>query len=75
MSFESKIEKFAELTVKTGLNIQKGQLLLINASVEHVPQVRKLVEAAYKAGAGEVIVNWADPICGKMTMVGVSRLR
>ncbi|MBR4571066.1 MAG: aminopeptidase [Candidatus Riflebacteria bacterium] len=69
MSFESKIEKFAELTVKTGLNIQKGQLVIINASVEHVPQIRTFVEAAYNAGAGEVIVNWADPICGLMTML------
>ena len=61
MSFLTKIEKFAEVTVKTGLNIQKNQLVLINASVEHVDYVRTFVEAAYNAGAGEVIVNWADP--------------
>lgn len=69
MSFETKLEKYAEITVKTGLNVQKGQLVLINGSVEHVDCIRRLVEKAYKAGAGEVIVNWSDPICGKMTML------
>ena len=69
MSFEKKLEKYAKIAFTTGLNVQKGQLVLIDANVEHVEYVRKLVEAAYNAGAGEVIVNWSDPICGKLTLV------
>lgn len=66
MSFETKIEKYAKLAVVTGVNIQKGQLLVINASVDCAWYVRKVVKAAYEAGAGEVCVQWNDGIVNKM---------
>lgn len=72
MSFESKFEKYAEIAVKVGANVQPGQLLLINGEVQHAEYIRKIVAAAYKAGAGEVIVNWSDPLTEKMTLVNAS---
>ena len=66
MSFESKIEKYAKLAVVTGVNIQKGQLLVINASVDCAWYVRKVVKAAYEAGAGEVVVQWNDAMTDKL---------
>lgn len=62
---EKKIEKYVELAVKIGINLQQGQILVINSPVETADFTRKIVEAAYKNGAKEVIVHWNDEICGK----------
>ncbi|MEF9967829.1 MAG: aminopeptidase, partial [Longicatena sp.] len=48
---DSRLRKYAELAVKQGVNIQKGQLLVINAPVDTVEFVRLCVDEAYKAGA------------------------
>ncbi len=60
MSFADKIKKYARLAVKTGVNIQPGQLLVIQADVDCAWYVRKVVEAAYEAGAGDVEVVYND---------------
>jgi len=36
MTFEEKLAQFAELAVKVGTNIQKGQTLLINTTVDTI---------------------------------------
>lgn len=61
MTFEEKLEQFAELAVKVGVNIQKGQYLLINTSTDTLEFTRKVVKKAYEAGAGRVQVNLTDP--------------
>ena len=48
---EIKLRKYAELAVKKGINIQKGQPLTISAPIETAYFTRLLVEEAYKAGA------------------------
>lgn len=62
---KSLLEKYAELTIKVGVNLQKNQLLVINASVEVAPLVRLIVKEAYKVGASDVLVRWNDQIVGK----------
>lgn len=59
-TFEEKLQKYAELAVKNGINIQKGQTLIITAPVSAVDFVRKLTESAYKAGAKHVYFDWDD---------------
>lgn len=59
MNFE-RLKKYAELTVKIGVNIQKGQILLINSPVECLDLTRLLVESAYQAGASYVMIRWSD---------------
>ncbi|MDI7742608.1 aminopeptidase [Lysinibacillus fusiformis] len=61
MTFEEKLEQFAELAVKIGVNIQKGQYLLINTSTDTLEFTRIVVKKAYEAGAGRVQVNLTDP--------------
>ena len=58
---EQKIDKLAELAVKTGVSLQKGQDLLLTSPVEALPLVRKVVEHAYKAGANLVTPLFSDP--------------
>ena len=57
----NKLDKLAYLSIKKGVNIQPGQDLLITASIESLPLVRKLVDYAYKEGAGVVTPILTDP--------------
>jgi aminopeptidase len=51
LPFEQKLDRFAKLAVHVGLNLQPGQELLISATTEMLPLVRRITEHAYKAGA------------------------
>lgn len=53
-------QKYAELLIKTGLNVQKDQTVIIRGNVESVDFIRTLTEEAYKAGAKHVIVEYSD---------------
>ena len=56
------MEKYANLTVKTGINLQKGQTLVISSPIECAPFARAISQAAYEAGARDVIMNWKDEL-------------
>lgn len=60
------LQKYARLAVRSGANVQKGQLMVLAASVECYNFARLCMEEAYKAGAGEVQVNWSDEQCGRL---------
>ena len=53
------MKKYANLLIKQGVNIKKGQELVIVADVEAAPFVALLTAEAYRAGASEVRVDWA----------------
>lgn len=58
--FMENLNKYAELTIKIGINLKKEQKLLINAPVNSAEFVRLLAENAYAAGAKDVLVEWSD---------------
>ncbi|MDD4213163.1 MAG: aminopeptidase [Bacilli bacterium] len=60
-----KLQKYASLVVKVGVNVQPKQLLVINSPVDCAPFTRLLVEEGYKAGAKNVMVRWSDDINNK----------
>ena len=60
LSFEEKLDRFAKVAVHVGLNLQPGQELLISASIEMLPLVRRITEHAYKAGALLVTTFYGD---------------
>jgi aminopeptidase len=60
LSFDKQLQTYADLVIKVGVNLQKGQTLWINAAVEEPELTRRVVEAAYKAGAYYVNVIWLD---------------
>ncbi|WP_421695609.1 aminopeptidase [Aestuariivirga sp.] len=60
MTHEKLLDSYAELAVRTGLNIQAGQQLLITAPLDAVTLVRRITEHAYKAGASLVTTIYAD---------------
>ena len=59
--FDTLLEKYAELAVKIGLNLQPGQRLFIWAQqLEVAPLVREVAKAAYQNGSKLVSVLWND---------------
>lgn len=55
-----KLEKLAEVAVKVGLQLQRGQDLVITAPVAALPLVRLVTKHAYMAGAGLVTTFYSD---------------
>ena len=53
------LKKYADLLVRCGLNVQKGQEVMIFADLDQPEFVQMVVEAAYKAKAKKVIVEWS----------------
>ncbi|WP_047983850.1 aminopeptidase [Ornithinibacillus californiensis] len=53
-------EKYAELALRTGVNLQKGQALMINAPLEGLDFTKLVVRKAYELGAKDVHINWVD---------------
>ncbi|MBQ2658955.1 MAG: aminopeptidase [Erysipelotrichaceae bacterium] len=66
MVTEKMYDKLAELVVKKGVNVQKDQPVVINASVRDADFVKKVVKNAYEAGAKFVSVEWRDSDITKM---------
>ncbi|UQZ37038.1 aminopeptidase [Paenibacillus sp. PK3_47] len=58
--FEAKLNKYADLAVEIGVNVQQGQTLVISAPISAAEFVRKITAKAYAIGASLVKVNWSD---------------
>ncbi len=56
----AKLDALAETAVKVGLNLRRGQDLFLTAPVTALPLVRRIVEHAYRAGAGLVTPLLSD---------------
>ena len=63
---EILLEKYADLIVKTGVNLQKGQTLVISTPIECASFARMIAEVAYLAGARDVVMNWKDELFSKI---------
>lgn len=59
-NFNELLKKYADIAINIGVNIQKDQILYINAPIESNEFVRALSKSAYDAGARDVMVNWND---------------
>jgi aminopeptidase len=58
---DERLERYAELAVRVGANVQAGQLVFVYGwDVTHAPLVRAIVRAAYAAGARYVDVTYGD---------------
>lgn len=59
-NFEEKLMEYARLLVEVGMNVRPGQTPRIAGPVECAPLIRRCAEAAYDAGARDVLVEWSD---------------
>ncbi|HLO11784.1 MAG TPA: aminopeptidase, partial [Pseudoneobacillus sp.] len=60
------LEQYARLIVKTGVNIQKDQTLVIFSPIEVAPFTRLVAQCAYDEGAKDVVVRWEDENLSKI---------
>jgi len=57
---DDRLERYAELAVRVGANVQPGQQVFVHPMVEHADLGRALVRQAYEAGAEYVHVLYRD---------------
>ena len=60
MTLEEMKRKYAYTLARVGLNVQKGQTVLVEASVAGHAFVPIFAEECYKLGAGNVVVHYLD---------------
>jgi len=58
MMKKSILKQYARLIATTGVNVQKGQPVVIRAQLDQPEFVKTLVNECYQAGAAEVAVDW-----------------
>ena len=55
---KTTLRAYAQLIVRCGVNVQKGQEVMVYADLDQPEFVQMVVEEAYKAKASKVIVEW-----------------
>lgn len=66
MDREEKFREYAALLIQVGLNVQKGQTLVISSPVECAWFARMCAAEGYDAGCREVVMNWGDDALTRM---------
>ncbi len=56
---KSVLKKYAELIAKTGINVQKGQDVVIRCDLDQPEFVKMVTEYCYKFGARKVTIEWS----------------
>ncbi len=54
-----QLRRYAKLLARTGVNVKKGQWVVVEAYLDQPEFVEMCVEELYRAGAGKVTVEWA----------------
>lgn len=60
------MRKYAQLIAKCGVNVQKGQEVIIIAELDQPEFIRMVTEECYKLGAKKVRVDWTDQKMSKV---------
>ena len=68
---QPQIDRYARLVVRKGVNVQRGQEVVVQSPVECASFARLLVAHAYRAGAGHVTVIWKDDEVTRLTYENV----
>ncbi len=55
---KTELRKYARLIARKGVNVQKGQSVIVCAELEQPEFVAMVVEECYRAGAAQVRVEW-----------------
>jgi len=59
-SHDARLDALAQVAVKVGLGIARGQELVMTAPLDAVPLARRITEHAYRAGAALVTTLYSD---------------
>ena len=64
-----RLNNYAELIVKKGINPTPGQEVIIIAGLDEIDFTRSVVEKCYQSGAAKVIVDWKDMPLAKLDQI------
>ena len=67
MTFEEKLKQYARLVVRIGVNVQKGQDIVLRCPAECYEFARMIAKEGYEAGAKQVIVHFKDEQISRLT--------
>ncbi len=70
-ALSDQLDLYANLLVKKGIALKRGQELVLQAPVERADFARRVVAAAYRVGAGHVTVIWSDDAISRLTYENV----
>lgn len=56
---KTRLKKYANLIARCGVNVQRGQEVVINAELDQPEFVKMVADECYKAGAKQVTVQWS----------------
>ena len=65
---DERLERYAELVVRVGANVQPGQEVFVTPAIEHRELARALARQAYRAGASYVHVVYGDAHARRATI-------
>lgn len=66
---ENLLKKYAQLIVRTGANVQPGQVVQLVISVEQYPFAALIIEECYRAGAKKVNVDWSYDVHSRLNFL------
>lgn len=66
-ALSDQIDLYANLLVRKGVSLGEGQELVVQSPVECADFTRRVVEHAYRVGAGHVTVIWKDDVVSRLT--------
>ena len=72
---ENKLREYAKLLIEVGLNVQKGQTVVIRCPVECAFFARLCASAAYDVGCREVVMRWTDDYMNRERFLRRLRVR
>ena len=67
-NLNERLEAYADLLIKRGLNLKKDQTLILSAPIEGAEFARIIMRHAYENGAKDVITRWSDVPGGELRM-------
>lgn len=68
-----QMENFAELAVKVGANMQRGQEVIIRSDVKCAEFAHLIAQKAYDFGAKSVAMEWDDEELARINMLNASK--
>lgn len=60
------IKEYAKLAVTKGVNVQKGQTMILNTNIQALDLAHEITRAAYEQGAKEVVINYVDDVATRL---------
>lgn len=73
MTLEQRIQNYAAIVAKIGVNVQEGQEILVRSSIEARDFTLAVTEELYKLGAKKVTVDWRDQKLTRKTLTYASK--